>query len=60
MKGVMYYELLKPSQIITAERYQQQLINLNHTLNRKYPIIAQRKYKVILSHDIIRPRCKNN
>jgi len=53
MKGVMYYELLKPSQIITAERYQQQLINLNHILNQKYPIIAQRKYKVILSHDII-------
>jgi len=35
MKGVMNYELLKPSQIITAKRYQQQLINLNHTLNQK-------------------------
>jgi len=29
MKGV-YYELLKLNQTVTAQRYQQQLIDLNH------------------------------
>jgi len=48
MKDV-YYE--KPNQIVTAERYQPQLINLNRTLNQKRPIIARRKCKVILLHD---------
>jgi len=47
MKGVIYYELLKPNQTITAECYQQ-LIDLNCALNQKRPIIAQRKPKVIL------------
>jgi len=40
--GYENYELLKPN---TAERYQQQLINLNRVLNQKRPIIAQRKGK---------------
>jgi len=44
-KVVYYYELLKQNQIITAERYQQQLID------QKHPIIAQRKHKVILLHN---------
>ena len=50
MKGVVYYELLKSNQTVT-ERYQQQLIDLNRALNKKRPIIAQRKRKVILLHD---------
>jgi len=29
MKGVVYYKLLKPNETIIAERYQQQLIDLN-------------------------------
>jgi len=48
MKGVMYYEPLKSNQTVTAERYQQQLIDLNHVLNQKCQIIVQRKHKVIL------------
>jgi len=51
MKNVVYYKLLKPNQIVTAEYYQQQLIDLNHALNQKCPIIVQRKRKVILLHD---------
>jgi len=47
----MYYELLKPNQTVTAEYFQQQLIDLNRALNQKRPIIAQRKCKVILLHD---------
>jgi len=47
MKAVVYYELLKPNQIVTARRYQQ-LIDLNRVLNQKRPIITQRKRKILL------------
>jgi len=43
MKGVVYYELLKPNQTIITECYQQQLIDMNDALNQKYSIMAQRK-----------------
>jgi len=33
MKGIMYYELLKSNQTVTAKR-QQQLIDLNRALNQ--------------------------
>jgi len=46
----MYYEL-KLNQTVTIERYQQQLIDLNHVLNQKCQIIVQRKHKVILLYD---------
>jgi len=49
-----YYELLKSNQTITAEYYQQQLIDLNRALNHKCPI-AQRKCKMILLHNNARP-----
>jgi len=45
MKDVVYYEPLKPNQIVTADRYQQQLIDLNQKRS-----IAERKLKIIL-HD---------
>jgi len=47
--GKAYYELLKSNQIVIAEHYQQQLIDLNRALNQKRPI-AQRKCKMILLH----------
>nr|KAF6319700.1 hypothetical protein mMyoMyo1_008439 [Myotis myotis] len=31
-EGVVYYELLKPGETVNTDRYQQQIINLNHTL----------------------------
>lgn len=55
MKGVVYYELLKPNQTVTAEHYQHQLIELSHALNQKRPRIAYKKQKVILLHDNARP-----
>ncbi len=54
-KGVVYYELLKPNETITSERYQHQLIDLNHALNENRPIPANKQRKVILLHDNARP-----
>jgi len=34
-KGVVYYELLKPGETVNTKRYQQQLIDLNHSLFKK-------------------------
>jgi len=34
-KGMIYYELLKPGETVTAERYQQQLLNLSEALREK-------------------------
>jgi len=36
-KGVIYYELLKPGEIVNTERYRQQMINLNQALCEKRP-----------------------
>lgn len=55
MEGVVYYELLKPNETITTERYQQQLERLNDNLMQKRPSIASNRRKVILLHDNARP-----
>jgi len=47
-KGVIYYELLKPGEIINTERYRQQMINLNQVLCEKRPEYQKRQHKVIL------------
>ena len=36
-KGAVYYELLKPGETVTGDRYRQQLIKLNQALKRKRP-----------------------
>jgi len=36
-KGVVYYELLKPGEMVNIKRYQQQLIDLNRSLLKKRP-----------------------
>ena len=46
--GVVYYELLQPNETITAERYQQQLMQLSQALKFKRPQYAKRHDKVTL------------
>lgn len=55
MKGVLYYELLESGETITGDRYQQQLIDLNHAVLVKRPEWEKRKCKPILLHDNARP-----
>jgi len=47
--------LLQPNETITAERYQQQLMQLSRALKLKRPLYANRHDKVILQHDNARP-----
>lgn len=54
-KGVVYFELLKPGQTVTADRYRQQLLDLNRALKEKRSEWANRHGKVILLHDNARP-----
>jgi len=53
-KGLVYYELLKPGDSITGDRYQLQLIRLSRALREKRPEYEQRHDKVFL-HDNVRP-----
>lgn len=50
-EGVVYFELLKPSETVNTVRYQQQLVNLRRALNEKRPIWRDRHNKLILLHD---------
>ena len=49
--GVVYYQLLKPSETITGDRYRTQLIHLSRALKEKRPQYQARHNKVILQHD---------
>ena len=53
--GVIYYELLKPGETITGDRYRTQLMRLSKALKEKRPQYAERHDKVILQHDNARP-----
>lgn len=53
--GVIYYELLQPSETITGSLYRTQLMRLSHALKEKRPQYAQRHDKIILQHDNARP-----
>lgn len=54
-QGVIYYELLKPNETITGDRYQLQLMRLSQALKEKRPLYEQKHDKVILLHDNARP-----
>ena len=54
--GVVYYELLKPSETITGDRYRTQLMRLSRALKEKRPQYQERHDKVILQHDNGRSR----
>ena len=45
---VIYYELLKPNETITGERYRMQLMRLSRALREKRPQYEQRHEEVIL------------
>ena len=49
--GVIDYELLKPNETITGERYRTQLMRLSRALREKRQQYEQRHEKVILQHD---------
>jgi len=51
MQGVVYYELLRPNESITGDRYQLQLNRLNEALLEKRPAVASNRRKVMLLHD---------
>lgn len=53
--GVVYYELLKPNETITGDRYRLQLMRLSRALKEKRPQYEERHDKVILQHDNARP-----
>ena len=50
-----YYELLKPTETITGDRYRTQLMRLSRALKDKRPQYNERHDKVILQHDNARP-----
>lgn len=54
-RGVIYYELVKPNETITGDRYRLQLMRLSHALKEKRSEYSERHEKVILLHDNARP-----
>ena len=50
-EGVIFYELLKPSETITADRYRQQMIKLDRAVKDKRQQYNEGHDKVILYHD---------
>ena len=54
--GVMYYELLKPSETIAGNWYRMQLMRLGRALKDKEPEYQERYDNVILQHDNARPQ----
>jgi len=53
--GVVYYELLNPSETITGNLYRTQLMRLSRALKEKRPQYYSRHDKIILLHDNARP-----
>ena len=53
--SVVSYELLKPSETITGDRYRTQLMRLSRALKKKRPQYQERHDKVILQHNNVRP-----
>lgn len=54
-KGVVYYELLKPCETVTGDRYRMQLIKMEHALNNKRRNFASKKGKVLFHDDNAKP-----
>ena len=54
--GVVYYELMKPSETITGYRYRTQLMHLSRALRGKRPQYQEKHDKVSLQYDSSQPR----
>jgi len=52
--GVVYYELLKPNEILTGALYRTQLMRLSRALEKTRSLLLQAD-KIILLHDNARP-----
>ena len=52
---MVYYELFKPSETITGNRYRMQLMRLSQALKKKQPQYEERHDKVIIQRDNSRP-----
>lgn len=55
IKGVLYYELLKPNETINSERYRNQLLRLNEEIENKRPFSGHGRRPIKLLHDNARP-----
>jgi histone-lysine N-methyltransferase SETMAR len=55
MKGVVYFELLQPSETITGDVYRRQLMRLKREIEEKRPEWVNRHNKLIFQHDNARP-----
>ncbi|GFT44655.1 mariner Mos1 transposase [Trichonephila clavipes] len=53
--GVVYYEVLKPTETITGDRYRTQLMRLSQASKDKRPQYNEKHDKGILQHDNARP-----
>ncbi|UYV80290.1 SETMAR, partial [Cordylochernes scorpioides] len=49
--GVVYFELLKPGEMVNTNRYEQQMHSLREALNEKRPEWREKHNKLILQHD---------
>lgn len=52
---MLYFELLKPGETVTSERYQKQLMHLSDEIERKRPCTGKETRQVILLHDNVQP-----
>ena len=59
-RSVVFYELLKPEEMVNTKRYQQQLINLNRSLLEKRSEYGKRHHKVIFLLGNVPSRTKNS
>jgi len=58
-KGIMHYELLKPSDTITGDVYRRQLMRLKVAIEEKRPEWVNRHSKLIFQHDNAKPHTAN-
>lgn len=59
IKGVVYYELLKPSETITGKVYRRQLMRLKRAMEEKRLEWVNRHNKLIFQHDNAKPHTAN-